>query len=157
MPHALLHPFSPPGKTDFIRITGGKGAVVWDDAGRRYVDGMASLWYMNIGHGREEMAEAIAAQARTLAAYQTFEPFSNPWAEEAAALIAGLAPLGDSRVFFCNSGSEAVDSAVKISRIAHRQAGHPERTIVVSRERAYHGTNYGGTSLQGIFWPSRFL
>lgn len=150
MPDALLHPFSPPRKADFIRIVGGKGAEVWDDGGRRYIDGMASLWYMNIGHGREEMAEAIATQARTLAAYQTFDPFSNPWAEEAAARIAGLAPLGDSRVFFCNSGSEAVDSAVKISRIAQRQAGHPERTIVVSRERAYHGVNYGGTSLQGI-------
>lgn len=150
MPGALLHPFTSPRREDFLRIIRGKGAMVWDDKGRQYVDGMASLWYMNIGHGREEMAEAIAAQARTLAAYQTFDPFSNPWAEEAAARVAWLAPLGDSRVFFCNSGSEAVDSAVKIARIAHRQAGHPERTLVVSRERAYHGTNYGGTSLQGI-------
>ena len=150
MPSALLHPFSPPRRTEYINIVRGLGAVVWDDQGHEYVDGMASLWYMNIGHGREEMAEAIAAQARTLAAYQTFEPFSNPWAEEAADRIAGLAPMADSRIFFCNSGSEAVDTAVKVARIAHRQAGHSERRIVISRERAYHGTNYGGTSLQGI-------
>jgi len=150
VPSALLHPFSPPRRTEYINIVRGLGAVVWDDQGHEYVDGMASLWYMNIGHGREEMAEAIAAQARTLAAYQTFEPFSNPWAEEAADRIAGLAPMADSRIFFCNSGSEAVDTAVKVARIAHRQAGHSERRIVISRERAYHGTNYGGTSLQGI-------
>ncbi|OFW54272.1 MAG: acetylornithine aminotransferase [Actinobacteria bacterium RBG_16_70_17] len=150
MPSALLHPFSSPRRAEYINIVRGLGAVVWDDQGREYVDGMASLWYMNIGHGREEMAEAIGAQARTLAAYQTFEPFSNPWAERAADLIAGLAPMADSRIFFCNSGSEAVDTAVKVARIAHREAGHPERRIVISRERAYHGTNYGGTSLQGI-------
>src|SRR4030042_5153970 len=102
-----------------------------------------------MARGRGGRAGAIGAQARTLAAYQTFEPFSNPWAERAADLIAGLAPMADSRIFFCNSGSEAVDTAVKVARIAHRQAGHSERRIVISRERAYHGTNYGGPSLQG--------
>lgn len=150
MSSTLLHPFASPTKTGFVSIVAGKGALVWDDAGREYVDGMASLWYVNIGHGREEMAEAIAAQARTLAGYQIFDPFTNPWAEEAAARVAALSPLPDGRVFFCTSGSEAVDTAMKIARVAQRQAGHPERQIVVSRERGYHGTNYGGTSLQGI-------
>ena len=150
MPDPFLHPFTPPRKEDFVSIRRGEGAVVWDDAGNEYIDGMASLWYMNIGHGREEMAEAIAEQARTLAAYHAFDPFTNEPADQAAAKIAELSPYDDARVFFATSGSEAVDSAMKIARIAQREAGHPEKTIVVSRERGYHGTNYGGTSLQGI-------
>ncbi len=150
MPTSFLHPFTPPRKDEFVTIVGGKGAVVWDDRGKEYIDGMASLWYMNIGHGREEMAEAIAAQVRELAAYHTFDPYTNPPAERAAARIAALSPFEGARVFFGTSGSEAVDTAMKIARIAQREAGNPHKTIVVSRERGYHGTNYGGTSLQGI-------
>lgn len=147
---SYLHPFTPPRKQGFISIVGGKGAVVWDDDGNEYIDGMASLWYVNIGHGREEMAEAIAEQARTLAAYHTFDPFTTPWTERLAAKITELSPFDDARVFMGSSGSEAVDAAMKIARTAQREAGHPERHIIVSRERGYHGTNYGGTSVQGI-------
>jgi adenosylmethionine-8-amino-7-oxononanoate aminotransferase len=111
---------------------------------------MASLWYVNVGHGRAEIADAIAAQAKKLAAYHTFDPFTNPPAEELAAKIAELSPFESPRVFFGSSRSEAVDTAMKIARIAHREAGRPEKQIIVSRERGYHGTNYGGTSLQGI-------
>jgi adenosylmethionine-8-amino-7-oxononanoate aminotransferase len=150
MPGSFLHPFAPPRQDRFVSIRAGKGAVVWDDAGSEYIDGMASLWYVNIGHGREEMAEAIATQAKTLAAYHAFDPFTTEPADQAAARIADLSPYEGARVFFATSGSEAVDSAMKIARIAQREAGHPEKTIVVSRERGYHGTNYGGTSLQGI-------
>jgi adenosylmethionine-8-amino-7-oxononanoate aminotransferase len=150
MPSAFLHPFTPPRKDDFVSIVSGKGAVVWDDAGRDYIDGMASLWYVNIGHGREEMATAIAEQARTLAAYHTFDPFTTPAAEDAAAKISGLSPFDAGRVFFGTSGSEAVDTAMKLARVAQREAGNPHKQIIVSRERGYHGTNYGGTSVQGI-------
>lgn len=150
MPSAFLHPFTPPRKDSFVTIVGGKDAVIWDDRGNEYIDGMASLWYMNLGHGREEMAETIAAQVRTLAAYHTFDPFTNEPAEQAAARIAELSPFQGARVFFGTSGSEAVDTAMKIARIAQREAGNPHKHIVVSRERGYHGTNYGGTSVQGI-------
>jgi adenosylmethionine-8-amino-7-oxononanoate aminotransferase len=150
VPSPFLHPFTPPRKDTFLTIAGGKAAIVWDDAGNEYIDGMASLWYVNIGHGRTEMADAIAAQARKLAAYHAFDPFTNEPAEAAAAKIADLSPYDGARVFFGTSGSEAVDTAMKLARIAQREAGHPEKTIVVSRERGYHGTNYGGTSLQGI-------
>ena len=150
MPSPFLHPFTPPRKDRFLTIVGGKDAVVWDDAGHEYIDGMASLWYVNVGHGRAEMAEAIAAQAKQLAAYHAFDPFTNEPAEAAATKIADLSPYEGARVFFGTSGSEAVDTAMKLARIAQREAGHPEKTIVVSRERGYHGTNYGGTSLQGI-------
>ncbi|MGB9358868.1 MAG: aminotransferase class III-fold pyridoxal phosphate-dependent enzyme, partial [Acidimicrobiia bacterium] len=142
MPGSFLHPFTRPRRREFITIERGEGAVVFDDAGNSYIDGMASLWYVNIGHGREEMADAIAAQAKTLAAYHTFDPFTNGPADGAADKIAELSPYGECRVFFGSSGSEAVDTAMKLARIAQREAGHPEKTIVVSRERGYHGTNY---------------
>ena len=115
MSGSFLHPFTPPRKREFLNIARGEGAVVWDDAGNPYIDGMASLWYVNIGHGREEMAEAIAAQARTLAAYHAFDPFTNGPADAAADKIAELSPYAESRVFFGTSGSEAVDSAMKIA------------------------------------------
>jgi adenosylmethionine-8-amino-7-oxononanoate aminotransferase len=150
MPSAYLHPFTSPRKEKFLAITRGKGAIVWDDSGKEYIDGMASLWYCNVGHGREDMAEAIGKQAAKLAAYQTFDPYTTPPTEQLAEKIAGLSPFEDARVFMGSSGSEAVDTVMKFARIAQREAGHPERQIIVSRERGYHGTNYGGTSVQGI-------
>ena len=146
----FLHPFARPAKDDFISIVRGAGALVYDAAGRAYVDAMASLWYSNIGHGRAEMADAVAAQIRTLEAYSCFDPFTNPPADELAELLATWSPLHDTRVFFTGSGSEAVDSAIKLARIAHVQAGHPERTKVVSRTFGYHGVTYGGLSAQGL-------
>ena len=86
----------------------------------------------------------------TLAAYSCFEPFSNGPADELAERVVGLTPIPDARVFLCGSGSEAVDTAMKLARLAHALAGDPERTLIISRERGYHGTNLGGTSAQGI-------
>jgi len=150
MPSAFLHPFTPPRKEEFVSIVGGKGAVVWDDDGNQYIDGMASLWYVNVGHGREEIADVIAEQARKLAAFHTFDPYTTPPTEELAAKIVELSPHDEARVFMGSSGSEAVDTAMKIARIAQRESGNPHKQIIVSRERGYHGTNYGGTSVQGI-------
>ena len=150
MPSSFLHPFTRPLRDDFISIVSGKGAVVVDESGNEYIDGMGSLWYANVGYGREEIAEAIADQAKRLGAYHTFDPFTNPPSEEAAAKIVELSPYDHARVFFGSSGSEAVDTAMKMARIAQRQLGHPDKQIIVSRERGYHGTNYGGTSVQGI-------
>ena len=150
MASAFLHPFAKPTKSDFITLVRGQGAVVYDDRGNEYVDGMASLWYCAAGHGRSDIADAIGRQARTLAAYSTFDPFTNAPAEQLAEVLVDIAPMADSRVFFTSSGSEAVDTAMKLSRLAHIQAGHPERTLIISRQRGYHGTAYGGTSAQGI-------
>ncbi len=147
---AFLHPFTPPTRTEFITIVGGDGAVVWDDQGRRYIDGLASLWYVNVGHGRRELIDAIGAQASRLAAYHTFDPFTNEPADRLAERIAAIAPMPDARVFFGNSGSEAVDTAMKLARLLHRLEGRPERQVIISREHGYHGTNYGGTSAQGL-------
>ena len=151
-PPAFLHPFARParGADGFITMVGGAGAELWDRDGRRYVDGMASLWYCNVGYGRVEIADAARAQMTALAAFSCFEPFTNEPADELAERIASLAPVPDSRVFFTSSGSEAVDSAIKLARIAHVRAGHPERTVVISRDRAYHGVTFGGMSVQGL-------
>ena len=149
---AFLHPFARPARPadQYVTMVGGAGAEVWDRDGRRYVDGMASLWYCNAGYGRVEIADAARAQMVALAAFSCFEPFTNEPADELAELIATIAPVPDSRVFFTSSGSEAVDSAIKLARIAHVRAGHPERTVIISRDRAYHGVTYGGMSAQGL-------
>ena len=79
-PHPLLHPFAPPAKpeSEMINIVRASGSTLYDDEGRSYIDGLGSLWYCQIGHGRPEMADAVAAQMRELAAYNTFDPFTNP-------------------------------------------------------------------------------
>jgi adenosylmethionine-8-amino-7-oxononanoate aminotransferase len=146
----FLHPFAKPTRETFTVITRGAGALIWDADGNEYVDAMASLWYCNAGHGRADIADAVAEQLRTVAAYSCFDPFTNGPADELAARLAALTPMPDARVFLCGSGSEAVDTAMKLARLAQRMAGHPERTLIVSRERGYHGTNLGGTSAQGI-------
>ena len=150
MPGAFLHPFAKPTRESFRTLVRGDGALVYDSDGREYVDGMAALWYCAIGHGRRRMADAIAAQASTLAGYSTFDPFTNPPADALAERLVSIAPMPGSRVFYTSSGSEAVDTAMKLARLAHVQAGHPERTLIISRQRGYHGTTYGGTSAQGI-------
>ena len=150
MTGALLHPFAPPARTNWIRAVRGEGALIWDSDGNEYVDAMGSLWYCNVGHGREEIADAVRDQISTLEAYHLFDPFTNDPADELAARIADLSPIDSARVFLASSGSEAIDSAMKLVRLAHTLAGHPERQVIISRDRGYHGTNYGGTSAQGL-------
>jgi adenosylmethionine-8-amino-7-oxononanoate aminotransferase len=150
MTKAFLHPFAKPTRESFIRIVRGEGALLWDETGRELVDGMASLWYCAIGHGRKEMADAIAAQVTTLEAYSCFDPFTTGPAEQLAEVLQAIGPMPDARVFFTGSGSESIDTAMKLARIAHVQAGQPQRKLIISRVRGYHGTAYGGTSAQGI-------
>jgi adenosylmethionine-8-amino-7-oxononanoate aminotransferase len=150
MPGRFLHSFAKPSSESFINIVRGDMARLWDDAGNEYIDAIGSLWYCQIGHGRNEMADAIAAQVSTLETYSTFDPFTNPLADAVAEKVASLSPLPDARVFLCGSGSESIDTAMKLARVAQIQAGHPERSVIITRDRGYHGTNYGGTSAQGL-------
>ncbi len=151
-PGAFLHPFAKPGApaSSFITIVRGHGSRVWDDTGREYVDGLASLWYCNIGHGRGEVADAVADQLRTLGGYHCFDRFTNAPADQLAERLAALAPVAGSRVFLTSGGSEAVDTAVKLARLAQARAGHPERTVVISRVPSYHGVTYGAMTLTGL-------
>ena len=152
MPHPFLHSFTPPAKpeADMINIVRAAGATLWDDEGNEYIDGLASLWYSQIGHGRPEMADAVAEQMRRLDAYNTFDPFTNPPAARAAEMIAERSPLADGRVFLGCSGSDAVDTALKIARLCAQRSGDAERQVVIRRTNGYHGTNFGGTTAQGI-------
>lgn len=150
MPGRFLHSFAKPSHDAFINIVRGDMATLWDDTGKEYIDSIGSLWYCQIGHGRKEMADAVASQMSTLETYSTFDPFTNPLADAAAEKIAQLSPIDDARVFLCGSGSEAIDTAMKLARTAQIQSGHPERSVIITRDRGYHGTNYGGTSAQGL-------
>ncbi len=146
----FLHPFASPTRTDYLQIVRGDGAAVFDADGNRYIDALASLWFCAVGHGRAEIADAIARQAGQLASFHSFERFSNAPAEEVCDELASLAPMDGARVFLTSSGSEAVDTALKLARLTHHLRGEPERTVVISRDRAYHGVTYGGVSSQGL-------
>jgi putrescine---pyruvate transaminase len=149
-PTAFLHPFAKPAAEDFITIVRGEGAAVFDDSGKRYVDGLASLWYCNVGHGRREIADAVGTQLAVLDNYNTFDIYTNRPAEDVTATIAALSPIPDARVFLTCSGSEAVDTALKLARMTHHLTGDRDRRIVVGRHGAYHGVTYGGVSVQGL-------
>ena len=148
----FLHPFAKPAAaaSSFTTMVRGEGALVWDVDGRRYIDAMASLWHCNIGHGRAEVAEAVAVQIGALETYHCFDRFSNAPADELADRLVQLAPVANSRVFLTSGGSEAVDSAIKLARLAQALSGHPGRTMIVSRTPSYHGVAYGGMTLTGL-------
>jgi putrescine aminotransferase len=148
----LWHPFAAMGKVDGheLVLVRGRGSTVWDADGNAYVDATAGLWFANVGHGRAEIAEAAAAQLRTLAAHHVFGDHANEPALELAGRLAALAPIPDAAVFFGTGGGDAVDTAAKIVRRHWTLVGEPQRTVIVSRRFAYHGTNAYGTSLSGI-------
>ena len=151
--HVLWNPFANmaglAGRS--VTIVRGEGCHVFDDEGRDYLDALASLWYCNVGHGRAELADAAAGQMRQLAAYQVFEHYSNPPAEELASRVAALAPVPGAKVFFTpGGGSDAVDTAAKLARAYWRAVGKPGKQISIARSHAYHGMNAYGTSLGGI-------
>jgi adenosylmethionine-8-amino-7-oxononanoate aminotransferase len=130
-------------------IVRGEGAYVWDQHGKRYLDGLAGLFTSQLGHGRTELAEAGAKQAGTLA-YFPLWTYAHPRAIELAERIASYTPGDLNRVFFTSGGSEAVESAWKLARQYFRLTGEPQRTKVVSRNIAYHGTTMGALSITGI-------
>src|SRR3954464_8945254 len=136
-------------EADVPIIVRGDGCYVWDDKGNRYFDGLSALFCVNIGHGRAEGAPAGADQARELDFFTTWS-YAHPRAIELAARIANLAPGDLNRVFFTSGGSEAVESAIKLVRQYHKLTGNPNKTKIISRETAYHGTTLGAIAATGI-------
>ena len=126
-----------------------KGMYYRTTDGREVLDGSAGLWCVNAGHAREEIVAAIAQQAATLDFAPTFQ-MGHPLAFEAAKKVAEVMPAGLDRVFFTNSGSESVDTALKIALAYHRARGEGQRTKLIGRERGYHGVGFGGISVGGI-------
>ena len=127
----------------------GEGCYIWDIDGRRWLDGLAGLFVVNIGHGRADIADAAAEQMRRLAYSPAWSAAHRPGIE-AADLIASLAPGDLDVVFFVSSGSEAVESAIKFARHYYAARGEPARTKVISRNLAYHGTTLGALSATGL-------
>jgi adenosylmethionine-8-amino-7-oxononanoate aminotransferase len=130
-------------------IVRGSGPYVYDQHGKRYLDGLAGLFVSQIGHGRTEVAEAAAAQASELAYFPLWS-YAHPRAIELAARLADMAPGDLNRVFFTNSGSEAVESAWKLAKQYFKAIGQPGRYKVISREIAYHGTSMGALAVTGL-------
>lgn len=149
---SFWHPFADMSKVQhapFV-VDRGEGIYVYDEEGNRYLDAAASLWYMNVGYGREEIIDAMDAQARKLPAFHTFIDYATRPPLELAERIAAISPNPDSKVFFGSGGSDAVDTAAKLARRYFNAIGQPERTVFIAREWAYHGMHTYGTTLGGM-------
>jgi adenosylmethionine-8-amino-7-oxononanoate aminotransferase len=130
-------------------IVRGDGCYVWDEHGKRYLDGLSALFCVNIGHGRADVAQAGADQAKELGFFTNWS-YAHPRAIELAARVASYAPGDLNRVFFTSGGGEAVESALKLARQYHKLTGKPTKHKVIAREIAYHGTTLGALSATGI-------
>ena len=130
-------------------ISRGQGMYYYDPQGRELLDGLAGLWCSLAGHGQKRITDAVTTQMQELDFAPTFQ-FAHPKVIELAGRLAALAPRDLDRVFFCNSGSEAADTALKIALAYWRARGEAHRTRLIGRVRGYHGTNFGGMSVGGI-------
>ncbi len=150
---ALWHGFADMGavaKNGEFVVARGEGAQIWDSAGRRYLDATAGLWFTNVGHGRREIAHAVAQQIGRIAAYSTFGDYAVDTTVALADRLAAIAPVPGSKIFFTSGGSDSVDTAVKLARRYWQESGRSTKTIVIGREKAYHGMHVAGTALAGI-------
>ena len=144
-PHAVVGSPAPP-----VVWARGKGALLWDLDGREYVDGTCGLWQCAVGHGREELAKVAAEQMAQLEFYASFWNFANEPSIRLAARLAELSPPGLDRVFFTNGGSEGIETALKLVRLAWESAGQPDRDVILSRKSAYHGVGSASLAATGI-------
>src|SRR6201992_1787162 len=133
-----------------------EGMKYWTADGREILDAVAGLWCVNAGHGRKEITEAVSKQLATMEFAPTFQ-MGHPIAFELANRLAAIAPPGMDRIFFTNSGSESVDTALKIAIAYHRARGAGQRTRLIGREKGYHGVGFGGTSVGGIVNNRKFF
>ena len=149
---SFWHPFAEMSKVQhnpFI-VDRGEGIYVYDEGGKRYLDAAASLWYMHVGYGRDEIVDAMAEQMRKLPVFHSFVDYATRPPIELAAQIAAVSPDPDSKVFLVSGGSDAVDTAAKLTRRYFSAIGQPERTVFIAREWAYHGMHSYGTALGGM-------
>lgn len=131
-------------------ITGADGVYIHDSEGNKILDGMAGLWCVQLGYGREDLARVAYETMKKLSYYNLFFQTTTPYAAELAALIATKTPKGVDQMLFSSSGSEAVDSAIKLIWYYWNLAGKPQKKAIISRQRAYHGSTIGGASLSGL-------
>lgn len=149
----LIHAFASPATIESdgpITLVRGNGVYVWDSNGRKYLDGVASLWNVAVGHGRAEIARAVAAQTRALGYAPTLLGFSSIPAQRLAARIARLAPKGLNRIVFTSGGSEANETVIRLVRLYWRLRRRPEKFRIVALNGAYHGSSTGAATLTGL-------
>jgi adenosylmethionine-8-amino-7-oxononanoate aminotransferase len=148
----LWHPFADMShvKNAELVLDRAEDVWIWDVDGNRYLDATASLWYANVGHGRQEIVDAAMEQMRKLEAYSAFGDFSTPVATELAGRLADVAPMVDAKIFLGSGGGDAIDTASKLARRYFQAVGQPQRVHLISRLHGYHGTHGFGTSLAGI-------
>ncbi len=152
-PRHLVCAFASPARieeTGTTVLVKGKGVYVWDDRGNRYIDGLASLWNVSVGHGRRSVAKAVAAQMNKISYAPTLLGFSSKPAQKLATRIARMAPKGLTRVVFTGGGSEANESVIRLVRLYWRLRQRPDKVKVVALNRAYHGSSTGAASLTGM-------
>ncbi len=135
---------------DAVIFVRGEGALLWDAEGKEYIDGLSCLWNVAVGHGRKELADVAARQMAQLAFSNSYVGFANVPAIELAERLMSLAYDNLQAVFFCNSGSEAVEGALKIARFYWHLRERPEKTTVIARREAYHGGTFGATAVTGL-------
>jgi putrescine aminotransferase len=148
-----LHPFTDHKDLAQKRsriIARADGVYIYDIDGNRILDGMSGLWCVNVGYGREELIDAATRQLRTLPYYNNFFQCSHPPAIELSQLLAEITQPQFSRAFFTSSGSESIDTMIRMVRRYWDLMGEPQRNVIISRENAYHGSTIGGTSLGGM-------
>jgi len=148
----LWHPFADMShvRSAELVLDRGEDVWIWDTDGNRYLDATASLWYANVGHGRQEIVDAAAKQMGRLEAYSAFGDFTTEVATELAGRLADLAPMEDTKIFLASGGGDAIDTAAKLARRYWQAVGEPQRVHLISRIHGYHGTHGYGTSLAGI-------
>ncbi len=133
-----------------VVITSGNGATITDTTGKTYIDATAALWYCNVGYGRRQIADAVAEQLANLHAYSSFGAYTTEATLRIADRLAALSPIPNAVVYLASGGSDAIDTAGKIARRYWDVVGKPNKTLLVSREHAYHGMHAMGTSLGGM-------
>jgi putrescine---pyruvate transaminase len=148
----LWHPFADMShvRSAELVLDRGEDVWIWDTDGNRYLDATASLWYANVGHGRQEIVDAAAQQMGRLEAYSAFGDFTTEAATELAGRLSDLAPMEDTKIFLASGGGDGIDTAAKLARRYWQAVGEPQRVHLISRLHGYHGTHGYGTSLAGI-------
>jgi len=150
---SLLHPFTNAvahAQTGPDLIVRGQGCRLYDHAGNSYIDGMSGMWSVGLGYSEDRLVKAAVRQFETLPFFHIFSGKSHPAAIDLASALLAMLPVPMSKVFFTNSGSEAVDSAIKLAWYHWAERGEPARRKIIARQRAYHGANIGSASATGL-------
>ncbi|KVM78315.1 aspartate aminotransferase family protein [Burkholderia stagnalis] len=148
-----IHPFSDMGALNRAGsrvIVKADGVYLWDSDGNKIIDGMAGLWCVNVGYGRQELADAAYRQLQELPFYNTFFKTTHPPVIELSALLAEVTPPGFNHFFYCNSGSEGNDTVLRVVHQYWRVQGQPQKKFVISRRNGYHGSTIAGGTLGGM-------